>query len=354
MLFISHPLFYVKSTRGKTSYYQLYRNGKLVTSSRALFLKLAEPLLYIKDFFYTLFWVNAFAKKSDWYFGVGNLNAFAGIVLQYAGIVDKTIYYVIDYVPRRFVNRFLNIVYHWIEKDCALKSNWTWNLSPRMIEGREKKWGIAFSHQLVVPHGVHYKRIRRVPFEKVNKTEIIYMGALLKKQGIQHVILALPYVLKRIPKIKFIVIGDGEYRPKLEKLVEKLDLVKHVEFLGYVSNHKEVENRIAQAAIAVAMYELKRDNFTYYTDPGKVRNYLGAGVPVLITDVPYVAKEIEKNKCGAIVSNDKNVIGKGLIDFLENRRKLETYRANALCFAKDYDWDIIFTKTFDLMTKTKD
>jgi len=39
------------------------------------------------------------------------------------------------------------------------------------------------------------------------------------------------------------------------------------------------------------MYNPHNNPFTYYTDPGKVKAYLSAGVPVVITDLPYVASK---------------------------------------------------------------
>lgn len=343
LLFIAHPLFYVKGTRKNSSRFELYKNGKLTQKGNSFRWVLPEYFLYLKDLIYTFLWSQKFIGKSDYFFGVGNLNAFAGHIIKLFGGTKNIIYYVIDYIPNRFQNNFVNNIYHWIEKYCAQKSNWTWNLSPRMIEERQKESTAIFPNQLVVLHGVHFSRIRRVPFDKINKQEILYMGALLKKQGVQMVIEALPIILKKLPGIIFTIIGSGEYGDTLKKLVAKLHLEKHVVFLGYIASHKEVENRMAKAAIAIALYEESDNNFTYYTDPGKVKNYLGAGVPVLITDVPYIAGLVEKAKCAIITRYQKQEVAEKLVSFLSNERKMAEYRANAVRFAKKYDWDKVFT-----------
>jgi len=347
LLFIAHPLLYLKENFKKSSRYELYRNGKLIKSKVAFHWILPEPLLYVKDFFYTIFWCMTINWKYDILFGVGNLNAFSGYVLKLLKRVDKVIYYVIDYVPERFHNPLLNGIYHRIEKLCAKNSDWTWNLSPRMIEARSKRWNMNFPNQLVVPHGVHIARIKRVSFNKLNKSEILYMGMLLEKQGIQLVIESLPNILKKIPNVTLTIIGKGPYEHHLKKLVKKLNLEKYIEFLGYIPSHQDLENRIAKASIAIALYDKQYDDFSYFADPGKIKNYLGAGVPVILTDVPYVAREVVKAKCGFIIEYSKTELIHVLIKYFTDQQSMRTYRINALDFAKKYDWDIVFAKALN-------
>lgn len=350
LLFISHPLIYLKENLKKSSKYELYRRGKLIKSKRAFHWILPEPFLYLKDFFYTIFWCLRTGGKYNIFFGVDNLNAFSGCVLRFLTRVDRVIYYVIDYVPQRFSNKLLNDIYHRIEKFCAKYCDWTWNLSPRMIEARRKKWHMDFPHQLVVWHGVNFARIKRVPFENINETEILYMGTLLKKQGVQLVIESLPFIIKKAPKVRLTIIGKGPYERELKKLVDKLSLEKYVDFLGYIPSHQEVENRIARAAITIALYDRKHDDFSYYSDPGKIKTYLGAGVPVVMTDVPYVAREVEKARCGFIVQYKRDELVETLVKFLLNKKLMKSYRINALNFAKKYDWDSVFAKALAPLT----
>ena len=319
ILFISHPLLYLKESFKKKSHYELYKNGILVKSGYAFHWVLPEPLLYIKDVLYTLIWCSVLGSRSNLFIGIGNLNAFSGCVLRFLHRVNKVIYYVIDYVPQRFKNKFVNEIYHNIDKISAKNCDWTWNLSPRMIEGRNEKWKMTFHDQLVVPYGVNFNRIKRLSIEKVNKTEILYMGTLLEKQGIQLVIKVLPLIYKKIPSVKLTIIGKGPYEYELRKLVHKLGLEKYVDFLGYISDHNEVENRIARAGIGVALYDKRYDNFSYYADPGKIKNYLGAGIPVIMTDVPYIAREINKARCGFIIPYNKKKLADLLLHFFQNQ-----------------------------------
>lgn len=351
LLFISHPLLYLKENFKKSSRFEYYKNGKIAKKGVAFHWILPEHLLYIKDVLYTLLWCLSFATRFDIYIGIGNLNAFSGYLLRLVRRVDQVIYYVIDYLPQRFQNKLLNGIYHWVEQFVAYHSDWTWNLSPRMIEARIKRWKKNFPHQLVVRHGVAVSRIKRVPFAKVNKAEILFMGVLLKKQGIQLVIQALSSLKKDIPEIRLTIIGKGPYEEELKELVKKLNLPSHVEFLGYIASHEEVENRIAKAAIAIALYNKQYDDFTYYADPGKVKNYLGAGVPVVMTNVPYVAQEVGLAHCGFIVDYKKSQLEKVILRFLSDEKMMQDYRKNALTLAKRFDWNKVFLQALQPVLK---
>jgi glycosyltransferase involved in cell wall biosynthesis len=346
LLFISHPLILVESDRKKSSYYIYYKKGKVVKKYNSSSLNLPMPLLYIKDLIYSVFWTTTQIKRTDMVIGFGNLNAYAGLLLKWIGVSRKNIFYVIDYIPKRFANNIVNSIYHKIEKIAAEKSDTTWNLSPRMITAREDKWKKSFLNQLVVPHGVHIERIKHVPFSKVNKTEILYMGTILQKQGIQLVLKTIQIVAKKIPSLKFTIIGRGPYEPELHALTKELKIEKYVSFLGYIESHEEMEDRIAKAGIAVALYNKEYDQFSYYADPGKIKNYLGAGVPVIMTDVPYVARQVEEAKCGFIIENNEKSLEKILLNFFTDEKMMKKYRANALKFAEGYAWDLVFDKAF--------
>lgn len=347
LLFISHPLLFVPTSYAKSSYFEIYKNGKLKKKHIAFHFKGPELLHYLKDSILTFYWVATSGIKWDLYIGNGNLNAFVGLIARLFGKTKKVIFYCIDYVPVRFENSTLNNFYHWIDKLAVKYSDKTWNLSHRMAETRKIKWKKDFGRQISVPIGAWVKRIKRVPFSKVNPSEIIYMGGILEKQGIQLVIKSLTKIKTKIPDVKFIIIGQGPYEKNLKDLTAKLKLENNVDFLGYIEDHREVENRLAQSALAMAMYNPHNNPFTYYTDPGKVKAYLSAGVPVVITDLPYVAKEVEKRKCGIIVEYNENSLAEKIIELLKDKNNLKQYKENAVKFAKEFDWDVIFKKALN-------
>ena len=123
--------------------------------------------------------------------------------------------------------------------------------------------------------------------------------------------------------------------------------------MGYIKDHKDVEKILSKSTVAVATYKPDPESFTYFADPGKIKNYLACGLPVFLTDVPSIAKKLEKEKCGIICSYNEVDVGKKIINLLSDKKKLDLYSTNAKKFAKDFDWNIIFEKALKLSIKWK-
>ena len=350
LLFIGHPLFYQKNQDG--SGYRIYEKGGLIKEKYLKNRRIPSVFSYSKDFFLDIYWVLKSKKKWDLFIGVDSLNAFAGVWLKRLNITKKVIYYVIDYTPQRFESNILNSIYHWIDKFSVKNCDETWNLSPRMAEAREKHKGLKrkiYNKQKVVPIGIWYDRIQRKDFSKLEKHTMVFMGHILRKQGIQYVLEAIPKIIGEISDFKFLIIGGGDYLPTLKEKVRYLSIERYVAFTGFVKDHEGIEEMLSSSAVAIAIYEgrNKETNFTYFADPGKLKSYFAAGLPVLLTDVPHNAKEIQRRCCGLIVEPDSKNIANAVVDLMRDEKKLRQYRENAMNYAKQFDWNIIFKEALE-------
>ena len=63
---------------------------------------------------------------------------------------------------------------------------------------------------------------------------LLTVGRLVSRKGIDTVLQALPLLLRRVPDLQYIIVGDGPDRPRLQALVQTLDLQKAVSFRGEV------------------------------------------------------------------------------------------------------------------------
>ena len=341
LIFIGHPFSFAMDTR---SFYRIYNNGRLIKEKRAFNWNLPELFMYFKDVFCTLFWMMGFSKKFDLYVGADPLNALTGIILKKLGKAKKIIFYTVDYVPRRFDNKFLNWIYHKIDSFCAEESDFVWDLSERMIEARKEKGVRKIENQMVVPIGVHFERIKRLEIHQINRKSLVYMGHLRKRQGLELIIDSLPEIVKKIPEAKLIIIGTGELERCLKKKVEELKLENYVEFRGYIEDHKEVENILTTCAVGLALYEPKPDNFTWYADPSKPKQYMACGLPVIITWVPWIAEEVKKKKMGLVIDYERNKFVDAVVKLLEDEDFYKKCRENAIEFVSEMGWDRVFEK----------
>jgi glycosyltransferase involved in cell wall biosynthesis len=70
---------------------------------------------------------------------------------------------------------------------------------------------------------------------------LLSVGSLaraLAYKGFDTVIRALPGALERVPNLRYVIVGDGDDRPRLEKLTAEHKLERHVTFAGSVSDEE--------------------------------------------------------------------------------------------------------------------
>lgn len=329
LLFIGHPL----KTDESKSYQEINQNGVPTYNAASTLRTRISIFNYAIEFLLTLYWVLSKKTQYDLYIGVDPLNACAGVLLKKMRRIKKLVYYTIDYVPERFSNKYLNDFYHWLDKLCLSNADETWNVSPRIAEGREKVRGLkksVYKKQKVVPIGIWFDRIKRLPFEKIKKHQLLFIGHLLEKQGVQIVLEAIPTIIKSIRDFHFLIVGGGEYESKLKIKIKKLKIDNYVTMTGWVKDREKLDAVMSDSALAIAMYDKKLDTFTYYADPTKLKDYLSAGLPILLTDLPYNAHEIEKNKCGLIIDYNAKVVASSVISLLRKSKTLQDYRKNEI------------------------
>lgn len=334
----------------RTSYYSWYREGKLYKEYTTKDYKnLPEPILYLKEMFFTMKWVWNSGVRWDRYIGMDGLCVLFGNILRLFGKVRKTVFWAIDFVPKdRFKEGLKNKIYHAINVWGYTNADEMWDLSPRMAEAREKFLGLKkdiYRKHKVVPYGMWTENIKRYPFDDCGQKTLVFMGHLLEKQGAQLVVQAIPEILKKIPDFRFKIIGGGQYKETLEKLVEEKGMSEHCDFLGKIDDIRELEGEVAKSALAIAPYIKKLDTWTYYADPGKVKTYIACGVPVLLTDVSYNAREIEGKGCGKVISEDIQNIADSIVEFL-GEKKNQQCREKCVEYAESFDYEKIFKQLF--------
>src|SRR6185503_18460582 len=66
------------------------------------------------------------------------------------------------------------------------------------------------------------------------------VAALVPHKGQQHLIDAAAIVVKQVPDVRFVVLGEGELREKLERQIKEKHLERHVFLAGFRANALEL------------------------------------------------------------------------------------------------------------------
>lgn len=146
-------------------------------------------------------------------------------------------------VAQPFLGKLWNKYLAWLYRKADLviyPAEFGRNLLHHLV-GREKPSaiisnGINIDRYKIKDVGDFHDRFN-IPKDTIN---IIYVGRLYPEKSIDTLIKAIPHVIKEYPRMHVMLAGAGHVRPKLEKLVESLDINKHVTFLGLVSDEDKI------------------------------------------------------------------------------------------------------------------
>jgi len=108
--------------------------------------------------------------------------------------------------------------------------------------------GIPREKTTVVNEGVDVERIVKMPAANVHAELYLptlapvvgNVAALVPHKGQQHLIDAAALVVKQVPDVRFVIVGDGELREKLEKQIKDKHLERHVFLAGFRSDALEL------------------------------------------------------------------------------------------------------------------
>lgn len=338
---IAHPF---KISAIPASTFTVYSKGKELKKLSGISYKTWEPLHFLIDTLTTFYFVFRAGQKWDLYIGSDSLNVFSGLILRTIGVVKKVVFYEYDYTPHRFSNKLLNGIFHWFNRVAARNADVVWDNPPNLMVIR-KKQGADREKVFRVPHGVDLDQVKIPPFNKIKRYTLVYTGHVTISKGLQLLIDSLPDVIKKIPQVKVAIVGSGPYEAEYKKLVKKNKLFKYFKFFGY-TQHDWTLAYLPGCAAALAPYIPEEGGTFQYAEPLKIKDYLGCGLPVIVTRVPAFHREIEKKKLGIAINYEAKELTKAIIKLLKNERFLKTCRQNAQRYAANITWDYTYDKAF--------
>jgi glycosyltransferase involved in cell wall biosynthesis len=178
--------------------------------------------------------------------------------------------------------------------------------------------GIAAAAIEVVHCGVDHDLYRRDGTPKDPEPSILYVGRLRRYKGVDWVIRVMPQVLKRVPKARLVVIGDGPDRARLEATLQRSGAARAVTFLGFVPR-AEMARRM-QSAWALIQPSPKEGWGLTVIEAG------ACGTAVVAADSPGLRDSVRRDETGILVPfGDDPLLERALVQVLEDeplRRKL--------------------------------
>jgi len=306
----------------------------------------------IRDFLSTLE-VGIFSRqKYQLFIGLESIYALAGIILKKLGIVETVVYYISDYAPNRYPQKWFNSIYLRLDRFCAMHADFIWDVSKAMHPARIKA-GLnpkKSAPELHVPNALFPNQIKYLPLKSIKEYHLVYAGTLGIENGPDLLIKALPLVKKKVARVKLHIYGGNKIEEnELKKLTKKLGLEKIVFFHGFIADVDKLSKFIRQFYIGLAPYRTIPLSIRWYADATKLRLYLAAGLPIITTQVPPLGKELVGIGAGVVVKDNEKDLAKAIVKMLKNKKLYQKTRRAAIKYIKNNTWENVFTKALQQM-----
>ena len=184
-----------------------------------------------------------------------------------------------------------------------------------------------------------------------DKKVIVSVGRLVHRKGRDHLIEAMPEILKNVPRAHLLLVGEGPYREHLQNLVHQLKLESSVTVIGRIQ-YQDLPMYICVGDI-FAMPSRSRLMGLEVEGLGIV--YLEAsscGLPVLAGDSGGAPDAVIQNETGLVVSGTDNKeiasAAVALLTNLEASQKMGTVGRQWI--VDNWRWEI-WSKAFEELLK---
>lgn len=334
VIYITQPRF-----NNKYNIVRLYKKGKLISEHKVI--SSGNIFLYYFYWYTTYLQVllKYFAKNEKVYVIIWQPYFLFGMFLQKIFRNIEFVYWIGDYFPP--VNSSL-LFYEKLKKYYHDRVSYTRYLSDRInekmngrvldtIERSTTMWGIK-------PPKMQKKKLNS------KKVILLFIGVIRDSQGLE----LLLEVIKRNPDFYLKLLGSSteEYFKKYKNIITKYNISKRVAFPNRMFYAQELEKESSDSIIGVALYDVTKNNASYYADPGKIKTYAQLGLPVVMTNIADIEKYVKKYSAGKIVEKDVDDISNKIREIALHYTK---YTKGLDAFNTYFEYNSYYKKSFKFM-----
>ncbi len=160
----------------------------------------------------------------------------------------------------------------------------------------------------------------------------IYQGKIFKGRGLEQLIEAM----RGVDGLVLFIIGDGPLKPKLKQMVQEFRLEKKVIFIDAVP-FQALPRYTAAADIGFTI--ISGTGLSYlHALPNKLFEYIQAGLPVIGSNYPEIAKIIEREAIGYTVDPRDTEGIRTAIDKIMQDKNYDCFKNNLRQIREKYTW----------------
>ena len=200
-------------------------------------------------------------------------------------------------------------------------------------------------NMVLMPNGIDMEMFANLSREKTRsrlqikegEKLILFVGSLRTVKGVKYLIRAMNVIRQKEPKIRLMLVGDGDERQDLEKLTNSLNLADYITFIGEVPN-EEVPQYMAAADIFIL--PSLSEGF-----PVVIVEAMAAGIPVVVTDITGLSEIVRDGENGFLFESKNHMeLAEKVLLLLQDDELRQRIAQNNRQRVKDYTWNNIIDK----------
>jgi glycosyltransferase involved in cell wall biosynthesis len=206
--------------------------------------------------------------------------------------------------------------------------------------------GVAAERIRVIYPGVDADRLTPGdPRERLEAPTFLYLGRLKRYKGVETALRAVAVARDRGVQLRLWIAGQGDDRPRLERLAAGLHLGDAIRFLGFVSETDKLQ--LLRTVWGVVFPSPK--------EGWGITNVEAAacGTPAIASDSPGLRESVRDGESGVLVPHgDAEAMAAAMERLAGDRALVEAYGTGGRQFAEQLSWDAAADQTVQHLETT--
>ena len=115
---------------------------------------------------------------------------------------------------------------------------------------------------------------------------------------------------------------------------------KFFTFFGFIDDEVLIDIISTLCFVGIAIYDPSKLDHTYYSDPGKIKDYISRNLPVIISNSTTISTKIQEEKCGLIINYSQKELAHSILKISDIKLN-EILTTNVSIFKSQFSWNKI-------------
>jgi 1,2-diacylglycerol 3-alpha-glucosyltransferase len=217
------------------------------------------------------------------------------LIYSFHTMVNETMHYVSRYqMIQKFTERLLYEYIRWYFLRCEVVTVPSKTTKNELI----KKWPGYVKRYYILSNGINLKKFNpkndgsqiRKKLGLQNNKIILHLGRIALEKNLDTLIKSIPYIKKKYPNCKLVIVGMGPAKSHYEQMVRNLKLEKDIIFTGFVPDDLIPNYYACADAFATSS--------TFETQGIVILEAMASGLPVAGANYRAIPELVDNGKNG--------------------------------------------------------